>query len=490
MVTYAKRAVRGTLIVFINLLIAAFFWYLIRIILARSLTTSEFGLFYAIHTLVLFFIFFRSLGSNVALIRYIPEFKMKKKFGEIKSAIIASLMIQTIISILFIILIYFLSEFLSNYYFKSSLASALLKIFSFYFLLSIPFYLIKDILRGFQKIKAFSFVDTAHNLFVLVITGFLIFLGFGIFGPVIAFLVGAVLVFLTFIIITNRTFNILKYKSKNFLNTAKKMLLFGLPVMLSGAGDRIIGYFDVLMLTYYTTLEKVGIYNVALPLALMLSVIGYAISWVLYPMVSELSAKKDEKRLKIGLDFLYRYLFVIIIPIALGAFAFTDLLIKLFFTEAYLPGATAFKILLIGVALYIVARVNFNFITGIGKPKTVTKIIAVSALLNVILNFLLIPKFGIEGAALATTISYSIGLVFSINRVSKFAKYKVPWFLWLKTLLSGLIFLGIILILKRTVAVNIWIKLIALVVATLVYILLTYLLKVININEIKKFLGA
>ena len=69
----------------------------------------------------------------------------------------------------------------------------------------------------------------------------------------------------------------------------------GLPFFVTAIGDKVIVYIDTLMLTYFSTLTEVGIYNVVLPSAIIFLDIGGAIATVVFPMSSELWAKGDTK---------------------------------------------------------------------------------------------------------------------------------------------------------------------------------------------------
>ena len=71
---YAKKAVYGASIIFFMNILAAVISYITRIVLARELGPYNYGLFYSVFTFVAFFLFFRDLGLNTALVKHIPEF--------------------------------------------------------------------------------------------------------------------------------------------------------------------------------------------------------------------------------------------------------------------------------------------------------------------------------------------------------------------------------------------------------------------------------
>jgi O-antigen/teichoic acid export membrane protein len=89
-------------------------------------------------------------------------------------------------------------------------------------------------------------------------------------------------------------------------------------------------------------------------------------------------------------------------------------MIKFFYSEEFLGAVWPFQILLIGTLAFSGWRILSYDIYARGKPMINTWITGFSAVLNTVLNIIYIPKFGIAGAAWATTISYSAMLAVTI----------------------------------------------------------------------------
>src|SRR3989338_6839726 len=130
--TYTRKAVQGASMILRMSLLASLLAYFMRVILARHLGPEEFGLFYAVFTLVIFFLFFRDLGFPQAIIKYVAEFKVLGHYGKIKSAIMAVFCAQMASSIIFAIVIYIFAPYLALTYFKNPEASGILQVFILY----------------------------------------------------------------------------------------------------------------------------------------------------------------------------------------------------------------------------------------------------------------------------------------------------------------------------------------------------------------------
>ncbi|HLC96368.1 MAG TPA: flippase [Candidatus Nanoarchaeia archaeon] len=495
---YTKRVVAGLGIVFLMRALGSLFAYLIRLVLARELTPTEYGLFYAVLTMVIFFIFFRDLGLGQALVKYIPEFQVHKKFDRIKTAIVSVCSFQFLSSLILCAAFFFAADYLALNYFKNPDAAVLLKLFIPYILLSIFFIIQKSILQGFQRIAIFSTIEFVKNVGVFFILLLFLGQGLGVFAPVLAYVATAFLLILIYIAPTYHTFNLNKYQIVNLKPITKQMFAFGVPVMFTTVGDNIISYIDTLMLTYYTTLENVGIYNVVLPSAVILITLGTSIAAVLYPLTSELWARKDTKRLTDGLRILHRYSFVAIIPIIFTIFAFSQFFIEFFFGPEYVAGTRALQILLLGVLVFIVAVINHNILAGIGRPRDVTKIIFTAALVNTIVNFLLIPLDytlfglqigGINGAAIATSLSYLVALIYSMKLIRRHINVHFPFKDWGKLLIAAAAFIAVLAFVKEVISIATWMEIVVSAgIAGIVYLLVVFLLHIIDISEIKYYL--
>jgi stage V sporulation protein B len=493
--TYTRKIFFGISIVFIMNAFANIVAYLTRIFLARQLTPTEYGLFYAVFTFVLFFLFFRDLGLGSALVKYIAEFKVNNQFEKIKAGIVSTFIFQILSSLILSVILFLLADYLGAVYFKNEFAAIILKVLIIYIFLSVLFRVPKAIFKGFQNFKVFSLFEFSKNSIVLISLIILFTLGFsGVIVPTIAYIIVSPLLFIVLLPFALKTFPFFKHKipnKKTFNDVTKKLFLFGIPVIFTGIGGKIIGYIDTLLLTHFANLEQVGIYNAVLPTAMMFLFIGVSVSSVIFPVTAELWARKDNKKIYEGLRLMHKYSFFMIIPILFSLFVYANFFIGLFFGEAYLSGVTAFKILLIGVMFYVVAGINNNIISGIGKPEKVTKIILFSAAINLGLNLLFIPKYGINGAAWATLASYLIVLILSTLVVVKELRAKFPTTIWLKLMIIAPLFLLLLKTINKSFIMlgDVLGMILTITLSVSIYFLVAYLFNIFNIEEIKKYIG-
>lgn len=486
---YATKAVKGSALVFIISILAAFIGYLIRMVLARNLTPSEYGLFFAVLTLINFIATFKSLGLGQALIKYIPEFQVKRKFDLIKTTILTVLKLNLIFFVFLSILLYISNRYLSIYYFKDPSAVFILGMFILIFIIATFKENLRNIFNAFQKMLPFSLMYLFENSFILI--GILIFFyfNFKMLAPVLAYLISYLLLFVVFLPVFFKAYPFFKYKSEHSSGLTKKLLKFGIPVMLTSIGSMVILYTDTLVLTYFRPLEEVGIYNVVVPTAMLLNLFSISVRQVIFPMVSELWAKRLKKYLNQGILLLQKYSFVIVVPVALTMFSFPKILLNLFFGEAYISGALTLQLLVIGLIFFIVAGINMTILAGIGRPQTGTKILLIGAIVNLATNFFFIPRYGMLGAGITSLASYFLILVLSIFYLNKSIKLAIPWLSWIKIFFSSLVFILVIYLSRILIDINPYLEaIISVFFAGLVYLFLIFVFRVVDIKEIKELL--
>ena len=488
MKNYTKLAVKGVTTVFILTMLAAFLGYIVRVLLAKYLSMEEFGLFYAVFSFLGLWGIFKNLGFDKALIKFIPELQHEEKNDLIKSSIIYVSIVQLITNTIFIVLIYLLSNYLSVHFFRSTQASIVLKLMAIAFFIDGFVFILKFSFQGFQKMMLFAGIEVIRMSLIIAIVFIGLVLNYGILSPVIAYIFAPVILLLVFTPILTKIVFPEFSKSKFILNKIlfKKLSKYSFFVMTTGMGSMIFGYTDSTVLTYFTSLKDVALYNIAFPTANLLIYFPRAINGILVPLTAELWAKKKYALLKAGMESLFKYSIIIIVPLAFMMSSFTDLLINTFFGKDYILASNAMRILIPGFIFGTLNGICMYFFSGIGKPEINSKILFIAATFNFITNLILIPIFGILGAALTTALSYVIMVVMSLKEIRRFINIKFPVKIWIKTFIAGLLFIFIIWFLKKAIFLNVWAETaIVIVISGISYMVLLFLLKIVDINELK-----
>ena len=458
--SYARRLVKGSTIVFTAFIASEVIGLFLRMFLARSLTVAEYGLFYAVFALISFFGLFRDLGLGSALVKYIPEFAAHKRFAEIKSSIASVLLAQAVFGLAVSVTLFVLSDHIALAVFGTLGASLPLRILSVWFFVEIFYSLASTVSRGFQNMPMYTSLSFFYiPLVLLSAVLFIGVLGMGVGGVALAYLLAVTLISLFGLIFIIRGYpHVFKEKASVTRPLLKKLFAFALPIFVGGLGGMIISYTDTLMIAMFRTLPEVGFYQAAQPIAHILWYFPMAVGVVLFPMISELWARGEQGLLGQALHFLTKFSFIFVMPAALVFIAFPEIVINLLFGPAYLAGATVLQILGVTAIIYTPYLILADTMSGMGKPIIVTKIVALMACLNVVGNLALIPRYGIEGAAVATFAAHLLGIILLLYYTRKFVKFTVPSLPLFKTIVGGVLTLLLIFGLKSILVLPPWPK--------------------------------
>jgi stage V sporulation protein B len=447
---YARRVARGSIIYLTALIAAQFVAFLLFLLLARDLGAEGYGLLYAVIGLFSYLSFFRDFGLNTALAKYIPEFTVKREYGKIRSSIVFVLLFQAIFAIGIVAVLFIFSGQLATAYFKTQDAVTPLKILSMWYFVTVFFMLVKGIFQGFQNMLAFSAMEffTIFLPFVLAV----LFVGafsLGVSGAALAYFLGLSIAMAGSIFFLIRGYpQIFREKSSIAKPLAKKLLKFAIPVFIGGLGLVIVSYTDIVLITVFYSTKMVGFYGVASQMAHFSWLFAAAIGTVFLPMIAELWEKREKKILGSAIHFLIKIYSVLIIPVVLVFIAFPEIVINLLLGPGYLPAATTLQIISLVAIIYVMYTIPSTVLNGIGKPVIAAKVIGVMACFNLFGNLILIPTYGIEGAATVSLLSYIIGAILMLYFTRKFVRYVLPYLSILKALIGGGLTLLMIFVLK------------------------------------------
>lgn len=221
-----------------------------------------------------------------------------------------------------------------------------------------------------------------------------------------------------------------------------------------------------------------GIYNAALPTAQVINAIPVAFAGIFLPVISELYAKNRIEDLRETYNTVTKWMLSLVFPAVLLGVLFSDQIIKILFGAEYVAGAIALSILVFGFMINAAVGPAGAILQTYEKTKTVMIIGYISAVMNFVLNFLLIPIYGVNGAAIATVFSFCLLYILTFwvaYRVSKIQPFRLGY---LKIIFASLIAVFLVYLLtKYVIGVSLFTLIAMLFVFLLFYFFLLLLMK-------------
>ena len=395
------------------------FSYLAMLFITNQYGADAWGLFTLCFTVLSIVILLPKFGFDNAIIRIITELNTTDNKAEISIVLKKMFTISITISLVVIVLLNVFSEALVYKVFKEPKMEPYIHLISYIVLPTVLLVIISTTFQALKKMMLFMLFQTAliNIIFLLLLLVFyFIEIKIKIFEVYIYATLGAL--FIGSIIF----FKILKKKSLGSAISGKytyrKIVNISFPMMLSSSFALLMGWSDILMLSYYKTTIDVGIYNSSLRLATLSGVTLIAVNAIAAPKFVEFYSKNDMDGLKDTVQKSTKMIFFMSTPILLILIIFSKQILS-FFGEEFIIGYIAL--------IYLCASRFINAISGsVGyimqmtdQQRTYQNIIIIAFLINLILNFALIPEYGFNGAAIASSIAlvfWNITLVIIIKR--------------------------------------------------------------------------
>jgi len=400
---YLIVLVKGSIISFFGAGCIGILNYFVRRELALSLNIVDFGFIYSAYALCNLFLAYLDMGlgqSATILISKAFSNNLKSLGNQYYLQVLLIKLLLSIVVFIFMSLTY---KFWLKDFFKYSNAT--------------PYFILLLVIIFQAVATAPSSVVTALKKFSLLYSGqilipisMLIIIVF--FNPLhnisiyaLSFSIGAIIMFLFwFFILWIKGYS---PKTKSIKEFAKIGEIFNLSkwIAISTLGLTTMFYMDSLMLTWLDGLKAVGLYNVALPI-MQIAGILLVVPTVFLPIVSEMWSDSKEQEIAVICKFMTEVTAYLFWPVAFTIILLAKLLIIVLFSSQFTAAATALMILFTGNILFSLSNFYMGTLNAGKYAKLVAISIIIAALVNILLNYLLIPYFSLTGAATATATSY------------------------------------------------------------------------------------
>ncbi len=396
--------------------------YLFFLFLSRIFGAEVQGIFSVCWTILMIAAVIAKMGLDTSIVRFVSELWVKNDTKEMTAVYRKGLLIVFVASTFCTALLMAFSGPLSRLYFDSGSGRSLIIWLS---LSVIPFSVMSynaESLRGLKKILQYSWFQ--NGTIYLLIMVFLLFIAFYSMGN--EMIIGSI--FVSCLILMVFSFIVVR-KSMGKSNTPvtgkglsvsyKHILAVSFPMLLTNSMFLILSWTDIQMLSMFMDEASVGIYNIAVKIAAV-NVVGLAaINAIASPKFSELYNSGDLPALRRTVKQTTLINTLISIPVLIIIFVFPGFLLGLFGRE-FSIGKEAMFILAAGQFVAAFSGSGMHLLNMTGKEKAGRNIIVAGTILNILLNYWLIPKYGITGAALATATSTIVWRTLTVVSIYKF----------------------------------------------------------------------
>jgi O-antigen/teichoic acid export membrane protein len=294
--------------------------------------------------------------------------------------------------------------------------------------------------RGFENTIYRTYArDLLYNGLRLGLLVILLLAGLGVFAAGYAYVIAGAAGFLAIHLFLNRLMPL-----RGPVRThGRKLLWFSLPLLFSAAVTKLLSQIDTIMLGYYLSNASVGIYDVAYPLALGLGVIFSSFGFIYLPLTSRFDASGRRGELDRVHKLTAKWTVLVGFPVFLTFAAFPTDIVNAVFGDEYIGQGVGATLAILSSGFFVSGMAGYcqNALSGLGYTRSILAVNVISAIANIVLNVLLIPRYGIVGAAAASALSFAtlnwvaFAFLYHVTGISPFSRYTVKMYVFLPLLL-------------------------------------------------------
>ncbi|GAB3026796.1 flippase [Natronobiforma cellulositropha] len=411
-ITFAGNVINGVL------------GFAIVMVITRYVSPSIYGLFVLATSIILFMQVFANLGLPLAIDYFVPQYLDDGDHGKAKGVIVQVTATVLVTSTLVAATLAYSAAFVGSFFNEPSLQIALLLLS-----VTIPMLAIYNVLlTSYYSIKKLQYRvimrDLVRPIVRFTATIVLLLVGFGLLGLIGGYIVGL------FVAISVGT-AVFLYKAWPLLTVdtefvpAWPLLTYSVPLAMTSVVFVLMGHVDYFILGFFLESDDVGIYRVGYMVGSALLIIFNSLAPVFKPLIAETRDDTDlvEQRFRVAARWIAGFTLPIAITLSLGAASF----LSVFYTPQYAAASTVVALLCVAFLFNVTfGGPDSTLLQGMGYARIVFVNTLVLFGANFVLSFLLIPIYGIEGAAIGSASALvlvgllTIGELYYLDRVHLF----------------------------------------------------------------------
>lgn len=403
---------RGGAIAFVYRLCSMILGYVLLVVITREFGDDGLGLYNLALAVLSVLLMLSSLGFNASIKRFAAQYNNSNDSSNLARLYRSVVSLIFPLSLALAVALYFSAPYIASDIYQDGAIAIPLRIVA----LTLPIFTIMmfnvEFINGLKLIHISEFFRNLNQqLITLVILMF--FLGAGLlkYYPIIFYAVAIsfALIFTTIYLL--RILKRLKPKVGTEISgdkfQFKSHLLISIPMIFSTFIQMLNGRIDTLMIGIFEDTGTIGIYSAAFKITMIINFVLTSLKTIATPKISELFWSKKLVELKSMIHKVSILIFTFSLPVCILLVLFARPLL-VFIDPSFDKGTIPLVILAFSQLINSFCGLVAAFLNMTGDQVYFTKLIAISTLTNVVLNYILIPEYGMTGAAVATLISIAI----------------------------------------------------------------------------------
>lgn len=449
-------------------------------IVSKMLGASDYGIWAQVMVTIGLVSPLFQLGLTTALVRFLAAEEDRRGIQE---GFYSILTVVALAGLVVAVILFFLAVPISNVLFGGA-AAAIIRMTAGIVLLSGLYAVCLSYFIAFRQTRTYGAFMIARSFGEVGLVAGLVLTGFGIEGAVFAILIAAgIASTIALGMIVSR----IGVKRPGFTHM-KSYLRFGLPLLPSGLLVWVIQSSDRFVIGYFLGIAEVGIYSAIYAAVNVLSYYRMPLVLILRPVLSKLYDDGKIAEVRTYLRYSLKYLLMLTIPSVVGFSLLGREILGALTTKEFLSfDSSVIPLLAVGLAVPGIAGIAGSQVLTLTKKTNIIAIASIApALLNLALNLVFVPRFGIVAAAATTLFAYVLMAAVILNSSLRQFTFRVDWAFILKSVSASAVMSVVVLWLSPSGTRDV---VLVIGLGAMAYGVALFLVGGFNRNEIRFFFG-
>jgi O-antigen/teichoic acid export membrane protein len=398
-------------------------------ILTKNMSASDYGIWAQVNVTISLLSILLLFGLPDTMLRFLSPVKDKEM---IKEDFYSILIVVFLASFLSSIIMFLFSSQIAELLFNDDMQiMGILPILLFVMPLNS---LLFNYFRTFEQIKKYSLFAIISNCLNIILIIYFVSYGYGIFGTVLGYMISQYILFSVMMLLVISGIGI---KMPRFTNI-KKFLNYGLPIVPQGFASWALNSSDRYLISIFLGTAYVAYYSPGYLLGNMIYMMSLPIAFILPALLSRYYDSNELAKVEFVLSYSLKYFLALAIPSAIGLSLLSKPILQVLSTpQIAMHGYIITPFAALSYLLLGVLTIMSNSLFLKKKTQISSSIWMIAAALNVALNIVIIPHWGIVGAAATTLVSFFLIFILIADFTFKHLKFPIDYAFLMKSIMAS-----------------------------------------------------
>jgi O-antigen/teichoic acid export membrane protein len=446
---------RHSAVFFAGAMFTAAAGYLFKVYLARVLGAEALGIYALGMTIIAFVGVFNALGLPQSAVRFVALYAAVGKVDQLRGFIVRAVGLLLAANVVLGTLVVLAGPWVAQHFYHTPALKTYFKLFALVMLFGALTTFFGQVLQGYKGVSRRTVITNFIGTpLTMVLTVIVVTMGLGLWGYIFAQILSAgVVLALLMVVVWKLTPSGARRFADPVPPLESQVLSFGAATFGIGLMEFLLAQVDKVLIGFYIDAREVGIYSVAMTIVAFVPVALQSVNQIFSPTIADLHARGEGELLGRLFQTLTKWILAFTLPLAAVVIVFAKPLMHIFGRE-FEPG---WVVLVIGTLGQLIncgtGSVGYMLLMS-GNQNRLIKVQATMSVVMVLLNVLLIPRWGILGAAVAaavTTIGTNTWNLSEVENALKLSPYNRSY---LHLVPAALTMLVVTLVLRRELILN------------------------------------